>query len=67
MSFAKIYSKNSKEGQQAQIWYDATVGYKNHDMNYEENINNPLETNANERAYQYLKSHFGYFEGAIEF
>lgn len=67
MSFEKIYSQNSAEGKQAKIWHDATVGYRRPEMNYEDNINNPLETYANERAYNYLKQKFGYFDGAIEF
>lgn len=67
MNFEKIYSQNSEEGKQAKIWYDSSVGYQKPEDNYQENINNPLEIYANEKAYKYLKENFGYFEGAIDF
>lgn len=67
MNFEKKYPLSSKEGQQAKIWYDANVGYKRPETDYEENITNPLEIYANNKAYKYLKNKYGYFEGAIDF
>lgn len=61
----KIYSQNSPEGRQAVEWYNANINYSIPDMSYEENINNPLEIDANKRATEYLIKHYGYFKNTM--
>ena len=64
--FDKIYSKTSEEGQKAIEWYNAGVYYTDYKSDYNKYKLNPLELDANNRAHQYLTTHYGELDGLVE-
>lgn len=61
--FEKKYAQGSAEGQKALECYNASINYINAENDYEGYEHNALELDANIRGNQYLKEHYGDFEG----
>lgn len=62
----KQYTQTSEEGRQAIEWYNAKINYTKVNNGYEDYINNPLETDANKRANEYLVKNYGNFQNVPE-
>ncbi|MBR1461725.1 hypothetical protein IJ596_08885 [bacterium] len=60
----KRYSQSSPEGKKALEWYNATVNYIDYKKDYDNYLLNSIESDANERAHQYLTTHYGDFAKA---